>query len=164
MSSVNDGVLLVDKPQGLTSAQVVAKVKRKLDGIKVGHAGTLDPMATGLLVLLCGKATRLQSEYMGGNKVYQGVIKLGLATDTDDVTGKVIAEDSEKNYTGQDLKALEKEIEQKFTGTMLQMPPIFSAKKVKGKRSYQLARAGKEVKLEPKEVSIEKLKVFFFGC
>lgn len=156
------GALLIDKPQGLTSADVVRRIKRAFNIKKVGHAGTLDPMATGLLVLLCGKATRLQSIFLESHKEYEGVIRLGSGTDTDDAEGAVIAEDHARRYLEEDtLAGWEARIRAQFSGAQQQLPPQYSAVKVAGRRSYARARAGEEVVLASRPVSIEFRELCF---
>ena len=145
-----DGVLLVDKTAGLTSHDVVERFRRRSKVKKVGHTGTLDPLATGLLVLCIGKATRLQNYLMGMEKTYEGTIQFGWATDSYDAEGEVVGEAVEKDVTGVDLASAVK----KFTGEIDQMPPQFSAKKVGGVRAYELARKGEQAALTPKKVTV----------
>lgn len=150
-----DGALLVDKVQGLTSAAVVAKVKRHFKLKRVGHAGTLDPLATGLLVVLCGKASKLQALFLESEKVYSGIIRLGLSTDTDDLEGEVQEEDAELQFLKDRPKEeLEQRIKAAFSGTQEQLPPQYSAINVEGRRSYVRARRGETVVHTPREVSI----------
>jgi len=163
LTSVNadaSGILLLDKPVGMTSAHAVAKVKRKLGFKKIGHCGTLDPLATGLLVLLYGKATKRQAEFMAGTKVYAGVIRLGIVSATDDMEGEIVSTaDSAKllKLSDSDIQSLIP----KFTGTVEQRPPIYSALKIAGKRSYDLARSGKEVEHAPRKIEIFELRLKF---
>lgn len=150
-----DGVLLVDKKAGLTSHDVVDRFRRVAKVKKAGHTGTLDPMATGLLVLCVGKATRLQAYLMGMEKTYEGTIQFGWATDTYDATGEPVGEAVEASVEGVDLTPhLER-----FRGEIEQMPPAFSAKKIEGVRAYELARKGEEVKLQPKRVSVYEFEI-----
>lgn len=153
-----DGILLVDKPVGLTSFGVVARVRRVLLGGrrgKCGHAGSLDPMATGLLVLMCGRATRLSPFLMGLDKRYLAVVRFGVETDTLDLDGKVTAR-RPVAFAPADLeRALPA-----FTGELAQVPPAFSAIKRQGKRLYELARRGAELpELEAKQVAIRRLEL-----
>jgi tRNA pseudouridine55 synthase len=151
-----DGVLLVDKPAGITSAGVVARLKRLLKVNKVGHTGTLDPFATGLLVCCINKATRLAGILESLTKVYEGTLRLGIRTDTQDATGRIISETP-------DLSLAESEIEStcaKFIGTMEQVPPMFSALKHKGVPLYKLARSGKGIVKPPRQITIHSLEVF----
>jgi len=152
-----DGLLIINKPSGWTSFDVVAKIRNKLGVKKVGHTGTLDPMATGVLVLCLGKATKLAQEITGTDKEYIGEITLGATSDTDDAEGKI---SQIKNY---ELKITNsKEIQnvlKQFQGTIQQVPPIFSAKKIKGQRAYKLARKGEKVELKPVEITIHELEL-----
>lgn len=150
------GVLLINKPAGLTSAEVIRRLKRKFGIEKIGHAGTLDPMATGLLVVLIGKATKLQFLFLESSKEYSGTISLGTETDTDDVTGQVLKRDEELSFIN--TRLLDdwiSEIKKAFSGEQEQLPPAVSAVKVDGKRSYKLAREGKSPELAPRTVQIE---------
>ncbi len=148
-----DGVLIINKPKGMTSTRVVEKVRRKLK-TKVGHTGTLDPIATGVLILLTGRATRFSWLFLGMEKSYRVVGYLGIVTDTYDTEGRVL-EERDVNTTCGELKGVLKE----FVGEIEQIPPPFSAKKVEGKRAYKLARKGTLPKLKPVKVNIYKLKL-----
>lgn len=150
-----DGVLLVDKKSGITSHDVVERFRRRAKVKKAGHSGTLDPLATGLLVLCVGKATRLQAYLMGMEKTYEGTIQFGWATDSYDATGVPLTEAVEQDVTGIDF---EPQLA-KFRGEIEQMPPAFSAKKIDGVRAYALARKGEEVKLQAKRVTVYELTV-----
>jgi tRNA pseudouridine55 synthase len=150
-----DGVLLVDKKTGITSHDVVEKFRRRSKIKKVGHTGTLDPLATGLLVLCVGKVTRLQAYLMGMEKTYEGTIQFGWATDSYDSTGVPAGEAAEKDVESIDFAPLVA----RFTGEIEQMPPAFSAKKVDGVRAYELARKGEEVKLTAKRVTVYEFTV-----
>src|SRR5215210_7729550 len=150
-----DGVLLVDKKSGLTSHDVVDQFRRRAKVKKAGHTGTLDPLATGLLVLCVGKATRLQAFLMGMEKTYDGTIQFGWATDSYDSTGKPVGEAVEKSVEGVDLEPHVA----KFRGEIEQMPPAFSAKKIDGVRAYELARKGEEVKLQAKRVTVYEFTI-----
>jgi len=155
--SVNQvsGVLVMDKPAGFTSHDVVARVRRVVGTRQVGHFGTLDPFATGVLPLSVGKATRFAQFYLKSRKAYEGVIRFGFATDTYDATGTPAAEPVP---VALDRGELEK-IFRDFTGRLMQTPPSFSAKRVAGKRAYELARQHKPVKLAPVEVEIYALEL-----
>ncbi len=144
------GVLLIDKPAGVTSHDVVAAVRRVLHIRQIGHFGTLDPFATGVLPLSIGKATRLAQFYLKSRKAYRGVIRFGFATDTYDATGTPVAEPLECWPEARDVERVFAE----FTGRIKQTPPAFSAKRVKGVRAYELARRRETVELEPVEVEI----------
>jgi tRNA pseudouridine55 synthase len=150
-----DGILLVDKKSGITSHDVVDKVRRRLSVKKAGHTGTLDPLATGLLILCIGKATRLQAYLMGMEKTYEGTIQFGWATDSYDAAGEPAGEAKEANVEHIDFAPLL----EKFRGPIEQMPPAFSAKKIDGVRAYEMARKGQEVKLTPKAVTIYEFEI-----
>ncbi|WP_448535196.1 tRNA pseudouridine(55) synthase TruB [Pseudothermotoga sp.] len=147
------GILLVDKPKGPTSHDVVEEVRKKLNQRRVGHAGTLDPFATGLLIIGVGNATRLLEYLMNHNKIYRVKMKLGLITDTFDITGK-IEEERPCNATKDEII----ETIKSFVGSYVQVPPAYSAKKYKGERLYELARQGKIVRLPPKQVTIHRIE------
>jgi tRNA pseudouridine55 synthase len=153
--------LLVDKPLGWTSFDVVNKIRWNLKqalqvkNIKVGHAGTLDPLATGLLILCTGKHTKLIDQLMGGQKTYTGTILLGKTTPSYDLETDFDAEFPTDHI---DAQLLEKARVQ-LIGTLQQVPPIFSAKQIDGKRAYDLARAGKEVVLQPNTVEIHSFQL-----
>jgi tRNA pseudouridine55 synthase len=153
------GFLLVDKPPGLTSFGVVERVRRWTKIGKVGHTGTLDPFATGLLVLCLGRATRLARYITDWEKLYIGTVRLGVETDTDDPTGEVVRQAPVPAITDATLDRALKS----FRGTIVQRPPRFSAKKQSGIPSYRLARQGKEVDLEPVTVRIIDLDVIGRG-
>ncbi len=145
-----DGLILVDKPQNFTSHDIVLKIRNILNIKKVGHYGTLDPLATGLMLLALGKATRFFPFFSTTDKVYEGLIRLGFSTDTYDSAGKPTSSE-EKNYPQKDnlLKAMKK-----FEGEIQQVPPPYSAKKYKGKPLYALVREKKEFELRPSKVFI----------
>lgn len=149
------GLLPVDKPSGPTSHDVVAAVRRALGTRRVGHTGTLDPFASGLLLLLVGRATRLAEYLHDLPKRYEAVMRLGMATDTDDPTGRVIARQEPGPVPRQAVRdALEGQ-----AGRRLQRPPAFSAKKVAGTRAYEAAREGRPLELEPVPVQIDEIRV-----
>ncbi len=150
-----DGLLLVDKKTGITSHDVVEKFRRRSHIKKVGHTGTLDPLATGLLVLCVGKATRLQAYLMGMEKVYEGIIQFGWATDSYDAAGTPAGEPKEVNVEHIDFTPLIAP----FLGAIEQMPPQFSAKKVNGVRAYELARKGEVAALTPKSVTVYEFEI-----
>jgi len=150
-----NGFLVIDKPKTWTSFDVVAKIRGKLHPKKIGHAGTLDPLATGVLVLCLGEATKLSEKVMGTEKEYVGEITLGATSRTDDAEGPIVP--SEK-ATECPIAEVEK-ILQSFVGTFGQMPPQFSAKKVDGDRAYKLARKGKPVDLKPAQVTIHRIEM-----
>lgn len=148
-----DKMLLVDKPKGLTSARVVERIKRKFN-VKVGHTGTLDPLATGLLVLLTGKRTKNASLFLKLDKAYEVKVVLGISTDTFDLEGRVLSQ-SNNEVTREELES----VLQEFRGDMWQTPPPFSAKKIAGRRAYQLARKGLRVDIPPSKVSVYSLEL-----
>lgn len=151
MTSLPEGYLLVDKPVGITSFSVVHALRRKLHVKKIGHGGTLDPFATGLLVMLIGRNyTRLADTFLTDDKEYLATLHLGKATDSYDSDGKVVAS-SDTIPTNFEVEAAIA----KFQGTIEQIPPMFSAKKIGGKRLYELARVGIEVERKPVLVTVE---------
>ena len=162
-----NGILLIDKPAGMSSMNLLSKVKKVLRSqidqkVKVGHCGTLDPLASGLMVVLVGKATKLQDQFLTGDKTYSGTIKLGLKTNTDDIMGvPVLENDLSKLFEFRTKENILSEIIEKFSGSQLQLPPIYSALHVDGKRSYDLARNGQTPELKPRKVLIEFLDLRF---
>lgn len=151
-----DGILLVDKPSEWTSHDVVNFVKNRYQLAKVGHGGTLDPMATGLLVLLLGKATKCSDAVMMGEKVYEGALTLGTTTDSQDKEGEILeTRPLPPSLTREDVEKLLP----KFTGEILQIPPMVSALKKDGVPLYKLARQGKTVEREARPVTIHQLEL-----
>ena len=150
---MKDGLLLIDKDPGFTSHDAVQRVRRILKQKKIGHCGTLDPDATGLLLLTLGTATRLTRFLIRAPKVYEGVVRFGVSTDTYDASGKVVAEAPAESVTALTLEAVAAAMKG-FEGEILQQPPPYSAKKVQGVKFYELARRGEEVPTEPKEVTV----------
>lgn len=148
------GLLLIDKPSGPTSHDVVARIRNTARERSVGHTGTLDPRATGLLLLLCGKATRLSTLLMGHDKTYDARVALGVATDTDDADGVAVGAVTAERPSREALDAALTS----FRGTFPQEPPAHSAKRVGGHRAYDLARADKAVALEPVDVTVHALE------
>jgi len=158
-----DGFLVIDKPAGLTSHDVVNQVRRILHVRRVGHTGTLDPFATGVLVVMVGRATRLAQFLSGAMKEYEAVVRLGFATDTGDVTGKPLAETQSERDPARLLtdKGTAEEIEaalDTLRGEIDQIPPMYSAKKQGGRKLYELARRGEEVERKPVRVCIYELE------
>lgn len=147
-----NGWLVLDKPVGMTSTQAVARVKRLMNANKAGHAGTLDPLASGLLPIALGEATKTVSYIMDGRKVYRFAVRWGQQTTTDDTEGEVIAT-SDHRPTEADIV----EILPEFIGEILQTPPQFSAIKLQGERAYDLARAGETVALEARPIEVHRL-------
>lgn len=148
-----NGWICLDKPFGLSSTQAMAKVRRILNAQKAGHAGTLDPMATGILPIALGEATKTVPYAQDGIKTYEFTITWGQERDTCDAEGDVTAT-SDMRPTDEQINA----VLGQFTGDITQIPPAFSAIKIDGKRAYDLARAGEEVEMEPRQVYIESLK------
>ena len=148
------GVLVIDKEKGMTSHDVVSAVRKKFSIKKVGHAGTLDPNATGVLVLLVGKATKLSQKYSSQEKEYEATMKLGERTDSGDSEGNII---SSGNVTSSEEEI--KGVIDSFIGETEQVPPMVSAKQVGGKRLYKLARKGVVVEREPQKIYIKDIKV-----
>lgn len=153
-SRVN-GVLIIDKPAGLTSHDVVYRVRKLAAERSVGHLGTLDPIATGVLPLVLGKMTRLAQFYLKSDKRYEGEFRLGQATDTYDAEGEPLGPPQPVNVTVDRLR----ELAQRFTGRFQQVPPPFSAKKIAGVPAYKLARKKQEVELQPVEVEVRELEI-----
>lgn len=153
-----DGVLVVDKPEGLTSHDVVNRVRRLANTRRVGHLGTLDPMATGVLPLVIDRATRLAQFFSAGEKKYEGRIRFGWATDTYDRDGTPVSAPTEPRFTRAELEAALAQ----FRGTLRQTPPPYSAKKVAGTPAYRMARRGLAVALEPVEVQVFALELLEF--
>jgi tRNA pseudouridine55 synthase len=151
-----DGVLIIDKPEGLTSHDVVARVRKILGTRRVGHAGTLDPFATGVLVVCVNRATRLAQFLTGDDKEYVATMRLGFATDTGDLTGtpKTPVTDA-RHITSNKVQ----ETFSRFLGPVKQIPPMYSAKKIGGVRLYEMARRGEEIERAPVDVEIKKLEL-----
>jgi tRNA pseudouridine55 synthase len=149
-----DGVLLVDKPPRLTSHDVVDRIRRHFGFKKVGHCGTLDPLATGLLLIVLERATKLQDRLMSDDKVYEGTMRLGIATDSQDADGEVVAEKPVPAFTPEQIDA----VMAKFRGDIQQMPPMVSAIKHQGQPLYKLARKGKTVERELRTIHIYDLR------
>lgn len=145
-----DGILLIDKPGDHTSHDVVARVRRKLGMKRIGHAGTLDPMATGLMIILVGKATSASQYLISLDKEYSGTIKLGAVTNTQDAEGEVLESRPVPAYSKEEILAAVKT----FLGDQYQMPPMFSAIKIDGVPLYKSARKGEEVEREPRFIRV----------
>ena len=154
----HSGLLVIDKPQGVTSHDVVAAVRGALHMKRVGHAGTLDPMATGVLVVGFGNATRLLNYIVDHNKTYEATIRLGQRTTTDDAEGELLPA-GERAVNFPSRQAVEQLIAERFTGRIEQVPNVYSAIKVNGQRAYDLAREGKDVELKARPVTIEEFNV-----
>jgi tRNA pseudouridine55 synthase len=149
-----DGWLILDKPPGITSTQAVNKVKRALDAQKAGHGGTLDPLATGLLPIALGAATKTVPYVMDSTKIYHFTIRFGEARDTDDAEGAVVATSDARPTDDQIRAALPQ-----FRGNIMQIPPSFSAIKVEGERAYDLARAGAPPELPPRPAQVDRFEL-----
>lgn len=152
----SDGVILIDKPQGPTSHDVVDFIRKEFGIRKAGHAGTLDPMATGLLIILLGSFTKKSAAFSNFDKAYEARLRLGISTDTADAEGTVTAKRDLNRFVGGADNI--KDVFASFLGRIKQVPPMYSAKKIKGKKLYQLAREGKILKREPKEVTISAIE------
>jgi tRNA pseudouridine55 synthase len=149
-----DGWLVLDKPVGMTSTEAVARVKRLFGAAKAGHAGTLDPLASGCLPIALGEATKTVSFVMDGRKVYRFTVRWGEETATDDTEGAVTAR-SDRRPSEAEIRATLGE----FTGRITQVPPRFSAVKIAGERAYDLARGGEDVEIEAREISVHRLEL-----
>ena len=147
-----DGIVIVDKPQGWTSQDVTAKLRGVFQTRRIGHGGTLDPMATGVLPVFVGRATRGVEFFEHAEKTYEAVLRLGIATDTEDITGTVL-EEKEVSVTDGDIEA----VLARFRGEIQQIPPMYSAIKVGGQKLCDLARKGREIAREPRTVTIHSL-------
>ena len=158
---VLDGVLLLDKPVGLSSNHALQRAKRALDAQKAGHTGTLDPFATGLLVCCLGRATKISGVMLNADKGYRATIAFGQETDSGDLTG-IVVNQAPASFTGVTEEAL-REVLQTFVGTQLQIPPMVSALKRDGKPLYEYARQGIVLEREPREITIRHLDLLGFS-
>ena len=152
-----NGIVIIDKPQEWTSNDVVSRLRRVFNTRRIGHGGTLDPMATGVLPVFVGRATRGVEFFEHAEKTYETVLRFGLTTDTEDTTGKTITE-QEVFLTDADVLA----VLPKFRGDILQVPPMYSALKVNGQKLYDLARKGREVERQPRPITIHELELLDF--
>jgi len=150
-----DGILVVDKPQGMTSHDVVDFLRRRFRLKKVGHAGTLDPMATGVLVMLIGACTKLSARFTADEKAYEGTITLGAVSDTGDACGAITPTGAPVTPTRERIEAAFRQ----FEGEIDQRPPMYAAVKVGGKKLYELARKGVTVTVEPRRITISSLAI-----
>ncbi len=155
MENESSGMLIIDKPAGISSAKVTALLKRNAGLHKVGHTGTLDPFATGVLICCVNQATRLARFFLNGNKEYQGTLLLGTETDTLDITGKVIATCDHFDFPEEHLHS----VFRRFVGEIDQVPPAYSALKMNGVRLYKLARKGRPVQKSARRVMISSLEI-----
>jgi tRNA pseudouridine55 synthase len=147
-----NGIVIIDKPAGWTSNDVVSKLRGVLRTKRIGHGGTLDPMATGVLPVFVGRATRGVEFFEHAEKTYETVLRLGITTDTEDITGTVLTQ-QEAFVTGEMLE----DVLSRFRGEILQVPPMYSALKINGQKLYDLARKGKEVERQPRPITIHEL-------
>ena len=147
-----NGIVIIDKPQGWTSQDVTARLRRVFNTRRIGHGGTLDPMATGVLPVFVGRATRGVEFFEHAEKIYETVLRPGITTDTEDITGTILTE-QEAFVTGEMLES----VLPRFRGNILQTPPMYSALKVGGQKLYDLARKGKEVERQPRPITIHEL-------
>ncbi|MFH1692634.1 MAG: tRNA pseudouridine(55) synthase TruB [Candidatus Omnitrophota bacterium] len=152
---MKEGILIVDKPAGMTSHDVVDVARKKLKTRRVGHSGTLDPVATGVLVLLVGKATKLFSKFVHFDKEYEATLKLGIVTSTGDCEGAILSEQDVSEITEKQVR----DVFAQFIGERQQVPPMVSAIKHKGKRLYELARRGIEVERKARPIKIYELVI-----
>lgn len=155
MENESSGILIIDKPAGISSAKAIALLKKKAGLHKVGHTGTLDPFATGVLICCVNQATRLARFFLKGNKKYQGTLLLGTETDTLDMTGKVIATCDHFDFPEEHLHS----VFRRFVGEIDQVPPVYSALKINGVRLYKLARKGRPVQKSARRVMISSLEI-----
>ena len=149
-----NGIVIIDKPQGWTSQDVTARLRRVFNTRRIGHGGTLDPMATGVLPVFVGRATRGVEFFEHAEKTYETVLRLGITTDTEDITGTVLTE-RDAFVTG----SMVEEVLETFRGEILQVPPMYSALKVNGQKLCDLARKGKEVERKPRPITIHELEL-----
>ena len=149
-----NGIIIIDKPQEWTSNDVVSRLRRVFNTRRIGHGGTLDPMATGVLPVFVGRATRGVEFFEHAEKVYETVLRPGITTDTEDITGTVLTE-QEAFVTGEMVE----EVLKQFRGDIMQIPPMYSAIKVNGQKLYDLARKGREVERQPRPITIHELKL-----
>lgn len=152
-------IIPINKPVGWTSFDVVNKIRKALRIKKVGHTGTLDPFASGLLIILTGKKTKLAAAFQDLPKIYEGVIELGIQTDTLDVDGKIVKREEIPEFTKKEIEVTLKN----FEGESLQTPPAHSAVKIGGKRAYQMARQNQPVQLEPRKIHIYSITLLEFS-
>ena len=153
-----NGIIIIDKPQEWTSNDVVSRLRRVFNTRRIGHGGTLDPMATGVLPVFVGRATRGVEFFEHAEKTYETVLRFGITTDTEDTTGKILTE-QEVHLTREDVEA----VLPRFRGDILQIPPMYSALKVNGQKLYDLARKGREVERQPRPITIHELTLLDFS-
>lgn len=154
-----DGIIIINKPSGCTSHDIVSKIRKELNIKKVGHTGTLDPLATGVLPILLGGGTKLSKYLINHDKEYIATITLGVRTDTGDIEGKII----EKKEIAEISEIQIKEVLESFKGKQQQIPPMYSAIKVKGKKLYEYARNGEKIEIEPRNIEIYNIELLGFS-
>lgn len=154
-----DGILVVNKPAGITSHDVIDIIRKKMNMRRIGHTGTLDPMATGVLIILIGKATKLSKILVQDEKEYVATLFLGRRTDTQDSAGRVL---EERSVTKVDIEEIKK-VFKNFLGEIEQVPPMVSSKKYNGRKLYELARQGKSVPRESRKVTIREIEILDFN-
>ena len=159
MSNIGSGILVVNKPKGASSARVIGRIKRITGAHKAGHTGTLDPMATGVLICCLNRATKLARFFLQGDKIYHAVLGLGFETDTQDATGSVIAQKPVPQFSTDSLTA----VLNRFVGKLEQKPPVYSALKHKGQPLYKLARKGQPVQKPARKVHIKEIELIRIG-
>ena len=153
-----NGIIIIDKPQEWTSNDVVSRLRRVFNTRRIGHGGTLDPMATGVLPVFVGRATRGVEFFEHAEKTYETVLRFGITTDTEDTTGKILTE-QEVHLTREDVEG----VLPNFPGDILQVPPMYSALKVNGQKLYDVARKGREVERQPRPITIHELTLLAFN-
>jgi len=156
---MKEGYLIVNKPDGFTSHDIVARIRRQFKMRRVGHAGTLDPLATGVLIILLGRSTKLFERFSSFDKGYLATLILGTSTNSADIEGQIIKQQPYKHITRREVE----DAFRRFVGDIKQRPPMFSAVKFKGKKLYQLARQGIEIEREPRNVSVRSLELIEFN-
>lgn len=154
-----DGIIVINKPSGYTSHDIVSKIRKKLNIKKVGHTGTLDPLATGVLPILLGTGTKLSQYLINHDKEYIATIKLGVKTDTGDIEGQVI----EEKQVPEISKESANDVLKSFLGPQKQVPPMYSAIKVNGKKLYEYARQGEKIEIEPRSIEIYSIELLELG-
>ncbi len=152
---MKDGIIVINKPNGITSHDVVDRIRRKFSMRRVGHAGTLDPLATGVLIILLGKSTKLFDKFVAFDKAYRATLILGMQTDSSDIQGKVLQKNPYEHITQENVEKIFSE----FVGDLKQVPPMVSAVRHKGRKLYELARKGIQVERVPRNITIMKLAI-----
>lgn len=150
-----DGIIIINKPSGYTSHDIVSKIRKTLNIKKVGHTGTLDPLATGVLPILLGNGTKLSKYLINHDKEYITTIKFGVRTDTGDITGKIVEEKEIPKYSETKIK----EVLKGFEGKQKQLPPMYSAIKVNGKKLYEYARSGQSIEIPPRDIEVYNIEL-----